>query len=232
LRYIEKGPADAGLIREPIPRSGIKAKRSWERFKKKPAKKATLTNCLGEQFFLCGYSEVELNKEEFGYHIEHIKPKKQNPTLTFEHTNLIISAIDDANKRKILKKHVFGGHAKHGWNNEEALIHPLKIGCSDYFVFEESTGLMSPNPELPRRERAKARLTIYKLNLNSPALVPKRKNMLNAIRLVIDELLEAGKHDDLESFAKRNLLPDGKKLVAFHSANKQIFGRIADKVMK
>ena len=230
MRYIIKGDPDEQLLKQATPNSARKAKRSWEKFKKKGGKKATLEKCLIEQYYLCGYSEISLNEYTESYHLEHIKPKKYNPTLTFSHDNLIVSAIDDVSKRGIIKEHVFGGHAKGSWNNNDALIHPLIINCFDYLRYEESSGLVVPNEKLPRRERAKARLTIYKLNLNSPVLVPTRQNVLQSLDETIKKIIELD-HTKLESYAKKVLLPNRGVLESFHSAKKQLFGRVGQKVI-
>jgi uncharacterized protein (TIGR02646 family) len=243
VRFITKGEADDYLSKrnEKPPSTPHKAKLAWKGFKSR--RKLTLIKCLDEQLGLCGYSEVELSNETpiidpvsfeevntyLGTHLEHIEPKSFNPSRTFDHNNLIACTIDDVKVRKLEKSDVFGGHSKLGWYNEDALVHPLLPNCQNYFHYE-ITGLIVPKLELIRRERAKARLTIYKLNLNAPALVIWRRNWLSQINLQINEVL-----DDpisLKKLAQSTLLPSNKKLTPFHSAQRQSFGSVGNQVIQ
>lgn len=232
MKFIKKGDADEGLLKQPTPRSYKKAKEAWARFKKKTRKRdATLDKCLTEQFHICAYSEIKLEKQKLGYHIDHVIPKKVKPNFTFEHNNLVVSAIDDVHVRGVIREEVFGGHSKGGWYLEKAFIHPLKDGCSNYLTYNTSSGLVSSNEKLPKREQVKACLTIRKLNLNSNYLVLKRKNVLVSLNKEILNFLK-NNPAELENFAREKLLPKNGQLDPFFSAKKKLFGRIGEKVAK
>jgi len=243
VRFITKGEPDKYLSKKnkKPPSTPRKARLAWEKFKSR--RKLTRLKCVNEQFGLCGYSEVELSNETpiidpdtleeistyLGTHLEHIEPKSFNPSRTFDHNNLIASIIDDVKSRNLEKSDVFGGHSKLNWYNEDALIHPLLPNCRNFFHYE-TTGLVVAKLGLIRRERAKARLTIYKLNLNAPALVIWRRNWLSQINLQINELLNDT--ISLKKLAQSALLPSNKKLTPFHSAQRQSFGSIGNQVIQ
>ncbi|EIF2705645.1 TIGR02646 family protein [Vibrio alginolyticus] len=219
------------------PKDPQKATRAWTRFNRH---KPTVSRaCYREQYGLCCYSEVSIYNHfsiigenggelsrDLGAHLEHICPKSKEPGKTFEYTNLALSAIDDARKRQLIKADVFGGHAKKRMYDEKFFISPMLTNSSDYFHYEIS-GRVVPNITLPsRRERAKARLTIYILNLNAPILVEWRRVWLTELSRVIDE----SPVDALEDIADMELGPTNNLLRPFHSAQKQIFGHLGTTV--
>ncbi|NOI41338.1 TIGR02646 family protein [Vibrio sp. 070316B] len=219
------------------PTNHIKATKAWTRFRRH--KPSVTRTCYQEQFGLCCYSEISLDNvfsirgldnaelsRALGTHIEHIEPKFRNPRKTFEYTNLILSAIDDPSKRNLLKVDVFGGHAKQRMYHATSFISPLLNNCSQYFHYEIS-GRVVPKASLPtQREKAKARLTIYILNLNSPILVEWRKVWLTELSKIIDE----SSIQALEHIAEAELGPTNNLLRPFHSAQKQMFGSIGTRV--
>jgi len=239
MRYITKGQGDRqlGNRHNNPPLTAAVATASWGNFR---GKRATRDLCLDEQYGLCGYSEVSLDDSHpvidaqgqklsrpLGIHLEHVEPKSRNPARTFDHTNLIACTIDDVKARSLVAADVFGGHAKLSWYHPAGFIHPLLYGCRNYFHYE-SSGHIVPKAVLDRHERAKARLTIFRLNLNAPVLVVWRKTWLQQAETIIDELL-----DDpvaLRQFAEAELLPINGRLRPFHSAQRQLFGNIGEQV--
>ena len=242
MRYIHKGNADSALVlrHKNPPTTEAEATVAWRNFRGK-RKDKTRDRCLTEQFYLCGYSEIDLtNKipvvdntgqdlsQDLGRHLEHIEPKSVNPARTFDHQNLIVCAIDDVKFRNLVKSDVFGGHAKLKWYHSQGLIHPLLPGCRNYFFYEVTTGRVKPRLGMPRREQAKARLTIYKLNLNAPALMLWRRTWLQQAEQIIMKLINDT--DALQQFAQAELLPTNNRLRPFHSAQRQLFGRLGEQV--
>jgi len=240
MRYIHKAAADWHLAQrhQHPPTSAAEATAAWDNFRRH--KSATAAYCLAEQYDLCGYSEIDLinqtpifaaNSEEMtqnlGIHLEHVEPKSRNPARTFDHQNLIACAIDDVKARGLVREEVFGGHAKQSWYHPD-FIHPLLANCRDYFFYEASTGKVKPKMALPRRERAKARLAIYKLNLNSPVLVLWRKTWLEQADQLINELQDD--REALQQFAQAELLPVCGHLRPFHSAQRQLFGNLGAQI--
>ena len=226
MRYISKGSANAALLRQPPPQTSARAKERWNGFQQRH-KKATRRKCLTEQYHLCGYSESELKDLDWGMHLDHIEPKSRNPQRTFDHNNLIVCAIDDAKVRRLSKEEVFGGHAKGSWYSDD-FIHPLMKDCRDYFFFEIASGKVIPNMKLSRRERARARLTICKLNLNSPVLRQRRKTWLKSLESEIVNLRNNNKA--LQNFCNAQLLPRNGRLSSFHSARRQLFGPMGEHI--
>lgn len=240
MRHITKGNADYFLDErnKSKPSSAEEATTAWSRF---DYKQNTVRVCLIEQFSLCCYSEVSLNERfpilgeqgmvvssYYGYHLEHVEPKSSAPQKTFEHSNLMVSAISSEGLKSLDKKDVFGGHAKLKMFSNTSFINPLMLNSQDYFHYEIS-GKVVPKASINnRREKAKARLTIYMLNLNSPVLVQWRRIWITEMSNLIDEHdLEAiGQMADLE------LSPIGNALRPFHTAQKQLFGKIGEQVCK
>lgn len=237
MRHIIKGQSDEDLFAEhrrpPTQRRRVKDR--WDRFRKSDRSEGTRTKCLqNEQSGLCGYSEIDLingngRDKELGFHLEHIEPKCHSPHRTFDHDNLIVCAIDDKKMRGFAKHDVFGGHARLEWWNPDVFIHPLRPDCARYFHYEASSGRVVPNANMPRRDRAKARLTIYKLNLNAAILVNWRRTWLAQKAELIETFLD--QPEILKQLARQELLPHEGILKPFHSAVSQLFGSIAEEIL-
>ncbi|HCQ7773783.1 retron system putative HNH endonuclease [Enterobacter kobei] len=240
MRHITKTNGDYYLSQrnKNKPKTCIEARSAWSRF---GHKNATAKICLKEQYGLCCYSEICLQDQfdiidsdglginiDYGYHIEHIEPKSKVPLKTFEHTNLALSAINSGYLRALDKKDVFGGHFKINRYSVQAFISPLFVNAQDYFHYEAS-GRIVPKDSLPsRREKAKARFTIYLLNLNAPVLVNWRKVWLG----ILTKLIEENDYDVLREIADLELSPVNGSLRPFHSAQKQFFGKLGEDVCK
>lgn len=237
MRYIIKRNADYFLSQQNKnkPNSPTAATKAWSRFNYKPA---TVKICLKEQFGLCCYSEISLDHFDIigldgrcvsnntGYHLEHIEPKSRAPYRTFEHNNLAVSAISSSHLKTLDKKDVFGGHFKKRRYSDTSFISPLMKNAQDYFHFEIS-GKIVPKASLPnKREKAKARLTIYILNLNAPILVHWRMTWITALSKIIAE----SDIEIIEQMAELELSPIGQHLRPFHTAQKQLFGKIGESI--
>ncbi len=212
---------------------------AWNNFHS-DRKAGTRQKCMEEQYGLCGYSEVSLNDRDpvmdaqgqmisrsLGVHLEHVEPKSRAPARTFDHANLIACAIDDGQVRGLVRQDLFGGHAKGSWFHAEGFVHPLLGNCRDYFHYEGS-GKVVPQAGLPRREQAKARLTIHHLNLNAPVLVVWRRTWLQEAERIIDQLLDD--EEALRQFAEVELSPVNGCLRPFHSAQRALFGTLGEQV--
>lgn len=236
MKYISKQPGHRLLELKNAnpPTCAQTATKAWKNFK---GKSETALYCFREQKGLCGYSEVQLVYDtpiidditfdelgiDLGYHIEHIVPKSTLPDKTFDHLNLILSSICSESLKSLDRRDVFGGHAKQSWYCPNGFIHPLLEDCIKYFHHEMS-GRVIPKANLERREKAKARLTIYRLNLNASILVNWRRNWLEQLTKIIDSLLD--NPDALKVFAELELTPVNDVLRPFYSAQKQVFGRL------
>ena len=110
MRAIHKGEADYQLQQrhQNPPISAAEARSAWSNFRGERYAR-TRDKCLDEQYGLCGYSEIGLDDQDpviddqgqtlsrpLGIHLEHVEPKSHNPARTFDHSNLIACAIDDA----------------------------------------------------------------------------------------------------------------------------------------
>ena len=89
------------------PATAPEAESAWQNYRHKQDARET---CLAEQFGLCAYSETVLNEAEPGMHLDHVEPKSKNPARTFDHANLLLSAIDHAKLKTLARHDVFGGH--------------------------------------------------------------------------------------------------------------------------
>ncbi|MEZ9852278.1 TIGR02646 family protein [Vibrio breoganii] len=239
MRYIAKSNPDRHLIAKnnKKPRTASDATKAWGRFR---FKSSTSDKCFDEQFGLCCYSEISIDNRvpildshqnelsrDLGRHIEHVEPKSKNPSKTFDHNNLLLSAISDVKANNLSTEDVFGGHAKQGYYSSSWFISPLNQNVKEYFHYETS-GRVVPKESLPsRRERAKARLTIHILNLNAPILVQWRRTWLVELTNMIDSY----DIDQVKLLAEVELMPYGSRLRPFHSAQRQVFGSIGEKVI-
>ncbi|MBT7308435.1 MAG: TIGR02646 family protein [Gammaproteobacteria bacterium] len=235
MRAITKGAAHYQLQQrhQNPPTTAEEATAAWGNFR---GKAETRKRCIEEQYGLCGYSEVSLEgnasqvqggDRPLGIHLEHVEPKSRNPARTFEHANLIACAIDNVKARGLGEGDIFGGHAKQSWYHPQDFIHPLLLGCRDYFHYQ-SSGRVVPTAGLMPGDRAKAELTIDNLNLNAPVLVVWRKTWLQQAEVIINELLDDP--DALLHFAELELLPVNGRLRPFHSAQRALFGRVGEQV--
>lgn len=205
--------------------AGVASNNAWKSFGRRPETRAA---CLIEQWSLCAYSEVVLDESDLGMHLDHVKPKSKFKALTFDHANLLLSAIDDIKARELTRQDVFGGHARGNRYHPYAFIQPLMADCRSYFHYVVD-GRVEPRRGLSTRNRRCAAYTIAIMNLNAPVLVNRRRRWLEEIENEIEKLL--GDAVALEYFATAELCPTNDKLRPFHSAVRQRFGAVGDRVL-
>ena len=193
---------------------------------------------LQEQYHLCCYSEFRPDEEGLGYHIEHVENKRQNPTRTFDYSNLAASALDDKNGLKQLKKPsqdaqevVFGGHAsgKRASVDLTEFISCHQPDCAGYFAYLPTSGEVVPREGLMADDKAKAEYTIALLNLNSQFLITRRRQWAQELQSLFDQHIEKGW--SLAHLAQVDLLPSGGKLNRFFSLTRQFYGPLAEQVL-
>lgn len=208
-------------------KAGTASKKAWDSFH---GKDGTVRACLLEQYGLCAWSEIRLDQWSFGKHLDHINPRAHVPQMTFEHNNLVLSAFDSETLQHIPAEQIFGGHAQLRRNrySKSGLISPLHPHCRR-FIHYRSDGIVEPALRLSDSERRKAKYTIVVLNLNSPLLVNKRKTLLRELEKAIDEQLND--IPSLEQFAELELCMTGQWLRQFHSAVRECFGPLGERVM-
>ncbi len=177
---------------------------------------------------MCAYTELALEGFQYGYHIEHIEPKKINPARIFDYNNLVISALDSDSLTKFTKKDRFGGHYKQKDYDPNLFISPLMPDSERYFEYL-SNGRIQPAQSLTPEDRAKAIYTKDLLNLNAPFLVNSRRKWLMELEDEIAQLLD----DDvaLKQLAECELCATSGRLREFHTAAKVRFGRLGDQVI-
>ncbi len=83
---------------------------------------------------------------------------------------------------------VFGGHGKISWFDHDAFISPLMKNCAEHFHYLSSRKIVPSEKLKCRRDKARARLTIYKLNLNSNYLVNLRKTWISKTLEIVENL--------------------------------------------
>lgn len=199
--------------------------KAWDNFN---GKEATRHACWHEQFGLCAYSEIVLDDQDLGMHIDHVEPKSRNPSRTFDHSNLLLSAISDKKLQGMPKHEVFGGHYRGNRYSRTGFINPLWPDSRRYFHYA-GNGEVEPAWGLSASDARKASYTITILNLNSPVLVNRRRNWLRELEVEISILLDAP--DALRHFAEVELCDTGGKLRPFHSAVRERFGGMGEAVM-
>lgn len=196
-------------------------------------KKEVLQYLLAEQYHLCCYSEIRADFIGLGYHIEHVENKSQNPTRTFDYSNLAASALtsDDLNQQSVQQQGVFGGHAvgKRQAVDMQRFISPHQADCSRFFAFL-SDGRIVPSADLSEVETEHAQYSIDLLNLNSTFLLTERQKWWDEL----DQLIEQHLQDDMDlhCLAGVDLTPISGALNPFFSLTRQLFGRIAEEVLQ
>lgn len=179
---------------------------------------------LLEQYGLCCYSEIRADILGFGYHIEHVENKSQNPARTFDYKNLLASAFH-SDKLGVCSD-IFGGHATGKTGRDfpidmGSFISPLESDCASFFTYT-SDGKINPNPRLNTMDAQKAQYTIDILNLNSPELVTRREVLWAELDKYLDENTQPDR--DINYWLEIELLPDNnKKLDSFFSLKRQFF---------
>ncbi len=199
---------------------------AWENFR---ASQDTRDECLLEQFGLCAYSETLLDVNALGMHLDHVRPKSKFPARTFDHHNLLLSAIDDIGFRKLIKRDVFGGHARGNRYSASGFIHPLRPDCRHFFHYT-SDGRIEPALTLSESNKRKAVYTIAILNLNAPLLINLRRRWLEILEQEINQLLDTPAA--LEHFAEAELCLTNNQLRPFHSAVRERFGALGERVIR
>lgn len=188
MRYfLKSGTGGPSLISRHInpPQNSSQARRRWDRYKNRSR---LLQDLRSEQLGLCAYTEMRPEIYGWGWHVEHIKPKSKYPQLTFDYSNLVLSALHSNDLKGMPKKHQFAGHFKDDDYDDVKFISCLEIDCSRYFDFYLD-GTVVPGAGLYPEERDRAIFTIDLLNLNSDLLVNARKRLLKEIDNAIADYL-------------------------------------------
>lgn len=206
------------------PKTSQDAETEWDKFRKTHAKKQEEKSLLEEQFHLCCYSEIRSDELGFGYHIEHIENKSQNPQRTFDYGNLAASSLssDDLTKFKPTKERAFGGHfwRKQDKVNMKWFISCHQSDCNRYFAFV-SDGRIIPARNLKTRDKRRAIYTIRLLNLNSHFLIAEREKWWGELENL-----------PIESIVNYLTLTKDYKLYRFFSLTRQFFGVIAEQILQ
>ncbi len=123
-------------------------------------------------------------------HIEHYKPKKKYPKLTFEWSNLGL-ACPKCNTKK-------------GDEFDETcpIVNPYSDNPSDHFLFLGTMVIHKPDDK-------RGELTELQLELNRPELMEARKERINAIRSLVDNYFK-----ETNESLKKLLLNEIKKEVS------------------
>ena len=239
MRYLNKFISCKRLKqkRKNPPNDEVSAKRAWRRFNKKETRKA----CHKLQQGLCAYTELSLNSEILGNHLEHIAPRSRFPERTFMPDNLVLSVLDDAYSGTLVEEERFAGHYKKSQYADDWFISPYQQNCEDYFLYCADTGKVFSSQQLDVIEQAKAERTIAALNLNCDYLVEQRKKQLAVLEQQINALLsqkpvtetetetETEKNysnlEALQQLKGETLTAIDKQLPEFYTAKKQLLER-------
>jgi uncharacterized protein (TIGR02646 family) len=212
-----------------------KPEKAWGNINRECKQEITTHYLRPEQYHLCAYTE--LNLDELGSHIEHIKPKSRYPECTFDYQNLVLSCFNSDELQYHDYVDRFGGHFKSGDISKgerdkydpDLFISPLQAECEHYFSYEVN-GRVEPNPKLSTEENKRAIYTRDVLNLNAPYLVRERRKVIEEMLPIIDELLEDS--EALRHFAEADLCVTNGKLNPFYSARLQQFGELGQEILK
>lgn len=230
MRFIRKGNGELYFLEQAnqnLPQTSEQANSRWNSFSSDY--KRTLTTTLkDEQYGLCAYSEICIENNNLGTHIEHIEPKSDNPQRTFDYQNLVVSALNSEDLKRRNKEDIFGGHARKNTNFVN-FISPLQDNCFEYFIYT-SDGRVSPSESLSEEDKMKANYTINELNLNCDYLITERKKWLDELDAYIDEHID-NHYCSLKDLAAIYLAPVNTQLHPFFTANRQRFGAIGEQTL-
>lgn len=209
------------------PLAGAQATSRWSSFGHKDY---VISSLLEEQFQLCCYSELRADQEGLGFHIEHVENKSQNPSRTFDYTNLAASALRHDDLPALNRGEAFGGHAvrKQQACNMARLVSCHQPDCARYFAYL-SDGRVVPSLALGAAEVDRAQYTIDLLNLNSPFLITRRRQWWAELDLLFQEHVNKGW--SVSDLANVVLMPTHGALSSFFSLTRQFFGSVADQVI-
>ena len=230
MRFIDKRTVCKALQRRRYnkPQTDSDAKKAWRRFNKKAIRHA----CYKQQLGLCAYTELSLDDEQLGCHLEHIAPRSRYPERTFEMNNIILAAMDEHYSGQLNETERFGGHFKKALYDDEWFISPFDSRCEYFFQYCEKTGHVFANQEISDVDQKSTKRTIDTLNLNCDYLIEMRRQHLHELREAIQSLTRLNESSlleqqkDFESLKKATLEPVEKKLPVFFSAKKQLLDRI------
>jgi uncharacterized protein (TIGR02646 family) len=247
MRYIKKlanesiAELDLEKAKGPVT-SSSKATLRWKRFSKKDAVRKSL---IERQLGLCCYTELNLTdfalEQNMGSHIEHEKPKSSFPQLTFDFENLLLCALNDQDLKSFPGPLQFGGHFKRSNYEPQKFVSPHQKNCRDFFIYSSDTGEISPNLAKSNSDQQKAQYSIDLLNLNAPFLKAERKQWLEEIESCLQPFIEDRDIDSIWRIAETELLPYKREfsplnnrfnqLRKFHSAVRNVFGALGDRVI-
>ncbi len=213
------------------PTTSATAASRWSSFGHKTE---VLNALLDEQYYLCCYSELRPDEQGFGYHIEHIENKHQNPERTFDYSNLAASALH-SHDLQMFQGAVFGGHAtgkqgRHSPVDMNRFISCHTPDCSRYFSYVLEDGRIIPSHTLNAIEKDRAQYTIDTLNLNSHYLVAERKKWFEELDDCYQEHIENGWN--IEYLARVYFMPCNNKINRFFSITRQFFGKLAEQTLQ
>lgn len=212
-----------------LPQTKDQATSRWSTYGHKDELRNSL---LEEQFFLCCYSEIRVDRVGLGCHIEHIQPKSSYPQRTFDYQNLAVSALDSENDLESFKtqgQEVFGGHAKLGEYDPILFVSCHQPDSARFFAYI-SNGRVEPALDLSDVDTAKAKYTIDLLNLNSPYLIPMRQRWWDEL----DELFAEHQAKDwsISDLVELELVPINNKINPFFSLTRHFFGHVAEQILQ
>ena len=208
---------------EKPPQTSEEARKRWKKFS--DHKGAVTSHMLIEQLGLCAYTELAPNQENLDTHIEHIKPKRGYPELTFDYRNLVISALSSHDLQQLPAQMYFGGHAKEDDYDEALFVSCLEENCQQFFAYL-SNGTVVASENLTSEQKERAEYTIGLLNLNSPYLQTRRKNWIEEVEQLIEQHID--KDMSLEALAAIYLQPSNNQLYPFYSATCRLFGKLTN----
>lgn len=235
MRFIDKRTVCEALKRrrDNKPQTDIDAKKAWRRFNKQAIRKA----CYKQQRGLCAYTELSLDDETLGCHLEHIAPRSRYPERTFNMDNIILASLDDRYAGKFKENELFGGHHKKASYSDSWFIGPFDTRCELFFRYCDKTGYVLANDETSSDDQSRTSQTIEVLNLNCTYLVQMRQQELQRLNNDIRQQLRVDydlieQRQIIRTFRETELNTCNKKLPIFFSAKKQLLNRVENELHK
>lgn len=139
-----------------------------------------LLQCMEDQNFLCGYTEIKLDDN---YHIDHFIKRNIAPNKTFDWQNMIAAVHDSKFGADFKDKAVKDIDYNRQSGKYNHILNPIADNMEERFIFS-TNGVIEP----ANRNDADATETIRIFNLQEDSLNNRRKQAMENTRKLLEQM--------------------------------------------
>ena len=139
-----------------------------------------LFQCMDDQNYLCGYTEIKLDDN---YHIDHFIKRDIDPRQTFDWQNMIASVHDSKFGADFKDKAVNNNDYNKRLKKYNCILNPVTENMENRFIFS-TNGVIEP---ADRNDR-EATETIRVFNLQEDSLNSRRKQAMENTRKLLEQM--------------------------------------------